>query len=61
MTIVALQSSSLKKQYAVGVEFLKANPGFSNDINGLWALVRPTPKISYNDQMDVVIQLWKNE
>ena len=57
-------NSADNKRYAIrAVELLRAQPSLSDTPRTLWSLVmreEPDPNKIHNNQMDVVVSLWKN-
>ena len=57
-------NSTHNKRYAIrAVELLREQPHLSDVPRSLWRLVvqeEPNPNKVHNDQMDVVVSLWKN-
>jgi len=60
VTVGNYTRARLNSKYAVkAVEILKEKPDLVDDYKALWLEVVGEPK-AYNQQMDVVISLWKN-
>jgi len=53
--------SEKNKSYAIeGLKYLRENPEIQYDMKKFWEIIGPKPKISYNPQLDIVVQLWNN-
>ncbi len=54
-------TSMKNKSYAMkAAQLLKKDPSLASNENALWNKVTPNETKAYNQQMDVVITLWKN-